>query len=233
MVFQVHLDHEVQRFVGDEQGNVQKIVTNHGSYDCDLAVVAIGVVPNTKWLAGSDIAQDTKGGILVDESLKTNADDVFAAGDCAVVRWFDGSRRPEQLWYTAREQGRVAGKGLLGDNVNYDRGAWYNSAKLMDIEYTSAGLVNMNLPDEQNWFFYEKDKVTSTSRIVLQGDKVVGFNMLGRRWDHSVFNRWIAERRGLEYVLAHLQDAAFDSEFVPPLTIPSGYQGFSNFTVRK
>ena len=67
--------------------------------------------------------------------------DVWAAGDCANVTWADGSRRPEQLWYTARDQGRVAAASMLGDEVVYRRGTWYNSAKFFDLEYTTAGWV--------------------------------------------------------------------------------------------
>ena len=157
---------------------------------------------------------------MVDDALRTSAPDVFAAGDCASVRWFDGSRRPEQLWYTARDQGRVAGRGLLGDAGQYARGTWYNSAKLMDIEYTTAGLVNWKLEGEKDWFFEEKGTVRSTTRIVTQGDRVVGFNLLGRRWDHTVFMRWIEEQKSLSWVLQHLNQAAFDTELVPPLRVP-------------
>jgi len=90
----------------------------------------------------------------------------------------------------------------------------------MDVEYTTAGLVNWNLDREENWFFEEKTKVSSTTRVVVQDDRVVGFNMLGRRWDHSVLIRWIEERRSLGWVLDHLNDAAFDTELVPPLQVP-------------
>ena len=216
----VHLQHDVEELETDAQGNLAAIRTNQGRFESDCAVVAIGVIPNTEWLRESDIQIDDRGGIVVDGSLRTNAPDVFAAGDCTSVRWFDGSSRPEQLWYTARDQGRVAARGILGDDARYARGTWYNSAKLMDIEYTTAGLVNFALEDERNWFFEERGKVRSTSRIVTQGERVVGFNMLGRRWDHSVFIRWIEERRELAWVLKHLNEAAFDTEFVPPLRIP-------------
>jgi hypothetical protein len=111
---------------------------------------------------------------------------------------------------------------LLGDSTRYERGHWYNSAKLMDVEYTTAGLVNWKLDGEKNWFFEENGSVRSTTRIVVQHDRVVGFNMLGRRWDHSVLIRWIEERRGLSWVLAHLKDASFDTELVPPLEVPQG-----------
>jgi NADPH-dependent 2,4-dienoyl-CoA reductase/sulfur reductase-like enzyme len=217
---EVHLQHDVEALEADADGNVAAVRTNEGRYETDCVVVAIGVIPNTSWLADSPIELDERGGIVVDEGLRTNAADVFAAGDCASVRWFDGTRRPEQLWYTARDQGRVAARGLLGDRPRYERGTWYNSAKLMDIEYTTAGLVNWNLDREKSWFFEEKGRVRSTTRVVVQEDRVVGFNMLGRRWDHSVLIRWIEERRSLGWVLGHLNEAAFDTELVPPLQVP-------------
>lgn len=220
---QVHLDHQIQRLEGDDAGNVASVVTDRGSYDVDCVVTAIGVVPNTEWLEGSPVQLDARtGGIVVDESLATNVSDVFAAGDCTAVPWFDGSLRPEQLWYTARDQGRVAARGVLGDRAQYHRGIWYNSAKLMDVEYTTVGLVNWNVEREQNWFFEEKGRVRSTTRIVVQDDRVVGFNLLGRRWDHSVLIRWIEQHRSLDWVLSHLEEARFDTELVPRLRIPKG-----------
>lgn len=223
---EVLLEHDVTSLDGD--GQVRSITTHQGTYEADLVVVAIGVVPNTGWLKGSGLAlHDRSGGVLVDERLRAkvaNGGDadlgVFAAGDCAAVRWFEGSVRPEQLWYTARDQGRVAGRGLLGDTAIYARGPWYNSAKLFDIEYTTAGLVNMNVAGEANWTFEEQGPVRSTSRVVVADGRVIGFNFLGRRWDHSVLLRWIDEHRSLPWVLDHLHEASFDTELVPPLVIP-------------
>lgn len=222
---EAHLGENVERFEGE--GHLQRVVTDLGSYDADLAVVAIGVVPNTQWLSESGIALDRSGGVLVDPAMRAQAPEgdalpgVYAAGDCASVRWFNGWQRPEQLWYTGRKQGRLAARSMLGDRVEYERGLWYNSAKLFDIEYTTAGLVNMNVEDERQFYFEEKGKVRSTNRIVLSGERVVGFNFLGRRWDHEVLLGWIRERRSLKYVLRHLRAASFDTEFVPPIAIPS------------
>ncbi|MDH3728116.1 MAG: NAD(P)/FAD-dependent oxidoreductase [Myxococcales bacterium] len=221
---QVHLEHDVDSIEADSDGNVRAVKTNRGIYDADCVVIAIGVMPNTQWLADSSLAIDRRGGIIVDAGLQTSEPNVFAAGDCASVRWFDDTERPEQLWYTARDQGRVAGRRLLGDASQYDRGIWYNSAKLMDVEYTTVGLVNWNVEREQNWFFEETGRVRSTTRIVVQDDRVVGFNLLGRRWDHAVLVRWLEERRRLDWVLRHLAEAAFDTEFVPPLRLPKSGQ---------
>jgi NAD(P)H-nitrite reductase large subunit len=215
----VRLGESTRELVGDEAGNVARVVTDAGEIEADAVVVAIGVVPNTQWLEGSAIERDAAGGIVVSDSLATSAQGVWAAGDCASVRWHDGSHKPEQLWYTARAQGRVAARSILGDDARYDRGTWYNSAKLADIEYTSVGLVNAGIDGEESFFHEERGAVRSTTRIVSVDGRVIGMNLLGRRWDHSVLARFIEERRSISWVLDHLGEASFDTELVPPLVI--------------
>lgn len=214
----VRLGEQVIALEGDEV--IARVRTHRGELPCDLCVVAIGVVPSTGWLRESAIELDEHGGVVVDAGLSTSAPDVFAAGDCASVPQADGTRRPEPLWYTARAQGRVAGAAVCGDPARYDRGVPYNSAKLMDVEYTTVGRVSAS-SSEADFYFEERGPVRSTTRIVLGEDgRVAGFNLLGRRWDHSVLMRWIEERRPLKHVLAHLDEAAFDTELVPRLVLP-------------
>ncbi len=191
---------------------------------CDLLVCAIGVVPNTTFLGESGLELSKGGAIEVDEALRASAPEVWAAGDCANVTWADGSRRPEQLWYTARDQGRVAAASMLGDGTTYRRGTWYNSAKFFDLEYTTAGWVPVKLdwdntpldpgPDVREWFQRAPDQFDS-QRIVTKGDRVVGFNMLGGRWNHEVLLDWIDSRRSLAFVVDRLAEARFDEELSP------------------
>jgi len=206
-------------------GRIQAVRLEGGEdLPADLVVSAIGVVPNTTFLEGGSIELSKGGAIEVDDALRTKAPDVWAAGDCANVTWVDGSRRPEQLWYTARDQGRVAARSMLGDEIGYRRGAWYNSAKFFDIEYTTAGWVPVLLnwdnapidpgPDVRTWFQRVPGQAIS-QRVVCKGERVVGFNMLGTRWDHEVLIRWIQERRSLDWVLARLPEAQFDEELMP------------------
>jgi NADPH-dependent 2,4-dienoyl-CoA reductase/sulfur reductase-like enzyme len=199
---------------------------------CDLLVSAIGVVPNTGFLTDSGLRLSKGGAIEVDDALRASAPDVWAAGDCANVTWADGSRRPEQLWYTARDQGRVAASSMLGDTTAYRRATSYNSAKFFDVEYTTAGWVPVRLdwdntpldpgPDVRDWFQRTPGRFDS-QRIVCKGeidsarenDRVVGFNMLGGRWNHELMLEWIDSRRSLAFVLDHLADAQFDEELSP------------------
>jgi NADPH-dependent 2,4-dienoyl-CoA reductase/sulfur reductase-like enzyme len=215
----------VDRVLRGDDGRVRGVRLAGGDeIEAALVVASIGVVPNTGFLAGGAVLVAANGAIETDDALRTSAPDVWAAGDCANVTWFDGSRRPEQLWYTARDQGRVAARSMLGDEVTYRRGTWYNSAKFFDLEWTTVGRVPATvgpdgapapaLPGYRSWFQRVPRRLES-QRIVVQDDQVVGFNMLGSRWDHEPLVEWIHERRPLEWVLEHLGEAQFDEEFSP------------------
>ena len=138
-------------------------------------------MPNTGWLDGSGIELDERSrGIAVDAGLAASAPGVYApataprspGSTAAAGRSSCGTPR-------ARPGPGGVGRPCWGDTVTYERGTFYNSAKFMDVEYTTAGLVNFNLEGEKNWFHEETGPVRSTTRIVLQNDRVVGFNMLG------------------------------------------------------
>ncbi len=218
----VRLRASVEEILRGADGGVRGVRLETGDeIPCEIVVSAIGVVPNTKFLEGSGLALSKGGAIEVDAALKASAPDVWAAGDCANVTWADGSRRPEQLWYTARDQGRMAARAMLGEAAAYDRGTWYNSAKFFDLEWTTAGAVPVSLdwddtpiapaPGVRSWFQRVPGRLES-QRIVVEGERVVGFNMLGSRWNHEHFLDWIRERRPLDWVLAHLGEAQFDEE---------------------
>ncbi|MFO0723733.1 MAG: NAD(P)/FAD-dependent oxidoreductase [Myxococcota bacterium] len=206
----------VERFVGSPR--VQGIVLDGVEHKADLVVVAIGVEPNTAWLHGGPVPLEG-GAIVVDEGLMTALPDVFAAGDCAGILGPDGRHAPEQLWYTARDQGRIAGQRLLGQDARYRPGVPYNSAKLMDLEYTTVGWIPPAGQGE-SWFHHEQGKVESTLRIVHEAGRVRGLSAIGRRFDHAVIRGWIEAGLSVGAVLDRLREAAFDSEFVPPLVIP-------------
>lgn len=65
--------------------HAQSVVTDNGVLPADLVILAIGVRPATGFLSDSGLEM-FKGTILVDEELKTNLPDIYAAGDCAMVK---------------------------------------------------------------------------------------------------------------------------------------------------
>lgn len=101
-------------------GRLEAVETKGGrTIPADLAVVGIGVVPETAFLEGSGIEVDN--GVVVDESFRTGVPGVWAAGDVAgfVDPVFDRRRRIEH-WSNSNYQGTEVGKALAGQDGRYD-----------------------------------------------------------------------------------------------------------------
>lgn len=80
----------------------------------DLLLVGTGVVPVTGFLKGSPIEIDR--GVLVDDQMRTNVGNVWAAGDVAQARgFFTPAKIVSGIVPYAVEQGRIAGMAMSGD----------------------------------------------------------------------------------------------------------------------
>ena len=115
---QLVLGDEAAEFGGHER--IDSVRTKLGGvYQADLAVVGIGVYPNTEWLTGSGVELDN--GVIVNERFKTAVDRVYAVGDVARFHdpVFKRHRRIEH-WSNANYQGTQVGKLLAGGDARYD-----------------------------------------------------------------------------------------------------------------
>ena len=73
----------------------------------------------------------------------------------------------------------------------------------------------MSLPDGTPTIYRSMPGKAISQRILHDGHRVLGFNMLGSRWNHEPLLQWIQERRSLDWVLRHLGEAQFDEEMSP------------------
>ncbi|MBS1877311.1 MAG: FAD-dependent oxidoreductase [Acidobacteria bacterium] len=201
----------IARVLTDAAGKVTGVVTESGKrLDCDLLGVTVGVHPATEWLSGVRTPPETGRGVVVDRAFRTSLPDVWAAGDCAEIRAEGRAPLVEQIWYSAKRQGEAAAKSMLGDGVAYAPPIFYNSSKFFEIEYTTVGSFRAAGSRE----FYARVLGKEVSVRIAEADgAVAGFNMLGSRWNHTVFERWIAERRPLAWCMDRLHQAQFDFEF--------------------
>jgi NAD(P)H-nitrite reductase large subunit len=206
----LRLETNLARILDDGRGRAAGVETEDGErIDCQLVGLTAGVSPNLDVVRGTPI--ESRRGVLVDASLRTSAPDVLAAGDCAEIRGPSGADTLlQQVWYTGRMQGEVAGDVLAGIERSYEPGIWFNSAKFLDLEFQTYGRVDASGESSVYW---EDERERRALRIAHEGDVVVGFNALGLRLRHRVCERWIAERRSPAHVLEHLSEAGFDPEF--------------------
>jgi phenylglyoxylate dehydrogenase epsilon subunit len=109
----VHLRTEVAG-VTAEGGGFTMLLGDGKSLAGDLLVVGTGVTPVMDYLRDSPVAMDR--GILVDDTMRTNLSDVWAAGDVAQARGFYSSEPVlNGILPYAVEQGRIAGMAMAQD----------------------------------------------------------------------------------------------------------------------
>ncbi len=100
-------------------GRVEAVVLADGSrIEADLVVAGLGVVPAVAFLEGTGLVRD--GAVPVDACLRTEAADVFAAGDIAAVADpRTGEPRRVEHWAEAQRQGQHAARAMLGSEDPY------------------------------------------------------------------------------------------------------------------
>jgi NADPH-dependent 2,4-dienoyl-CoA reductase/sulfur reductase-like enzyme/nitrite reductase/ring-hydroxylating ferredoxin subunit len=76
-----------------------------------FAVIGLGVLPAMEYLSGTGLVED--GAIPVDESMRTRAADIYAAGDIAALPDLDWGRRRVEHWVSAQRQGQRAALAML------------------------------------------------------------------------------------------------------------------------
>ncbi|MBC8046863.1 MAG: NAD(P)/FAD-dependent oxidoreductase [Fimbriimonadaceae bacterium] len=213
--FDLKLGVTLKEIKGDANGKVKSVITNtHEEIPCNVVGLTAGVSPNIDLIKQTDIQTDR--GVVINYHMHTNVEDIFAAGDCAQFQHALPDRKVvEQVWYTGKLQGECAALNMIGKKTLYDPGFWYNSAKFLDIEYQTYGTVMPKLREGEKEFYWQHaDGKKCMHFVYKESDHLfIGINVFGIRLRHAVFNRWLKEKRTIEYVLENLKAANFEPEF--------------------
>jgi phenylglyoxylate dehydrogenase epsilon subunit len=122
MIKNIFTDHGVKMLLGSP---VTHVTSNHNGcgislengldLSADLVLVATGVTPNWECLEKQGV--DGSQGVLVDEFMRTELKNVWAAGDVTRSKsFFDGSPTYSGTLPMAVEQGRIAGASMAEDD---------------------------------------------------------------------------------------------------------------------
>jgi NAD(P)H-nitrite reductase large subunit len=184
-------DSGVDHFETDDDGRVTAAVDPNGDrYECDFAGVAIGLTFNTEYLGDIGLEQDN--GIVVDEYMQTNLEDVYAAGD--ITRFYDvllGDQAQNGSWGSAKEQGRVAGVNMAADDES-EEFEWVSSYSITHFDFPFLSFGHPTLGDE-----YAERKYSDTEwrRVAFKDGKIVGGVLIGDLSPQSKFKQLMREQR--------------------------------------
>jgi NADPH-dependent 2,4-dienoyl-CoA reductase/sulfur reductase-like enzyme len=132
----------VAEIMTDADGRANGVQTASGrKLAADIVVLGLGVRPNVALAREAGIPLGPSGGIAVDHRMRTQADRVWAAGDCVEsIHRLSGQRVVVALGTHANKQGRVAGINLGGGYATFPGVIGTAITKICDVEVARTGL---------------------------------------------------------------------------------------------
>ncbi len=130
----------------DDAEKLIVITGNASQIPCDLAVLSIGVKPESELAQTAGIKIGARGGIQTDAAMQTSDPHIYAVGDAVEINDFVGGQKVMlPLAGPANKQGRIAADNALGRTSTF-RGAQGTSiVKIFDLTVASTGLNETNL----------------------------------------------------------------------------------------
>lgn len=166
----------------------------------DLLLVCVGAKPNVTFLDGSGIAVNS--GILVDDRMRTNLPNIWAAGDVAEAGSLWGGKVVNGILPNAVEQGRIAGLNMADDSalVPFPGAVPLNTYSFFGQQAIWVGRGEADLDCE----IMESvdDEKSVYRRIVLKDDQLAGIATINDFVDAGIMWQLIRRRADLSGVKA-------------------------------
>jgi NADPH-dependent 2,4-dienoyl-CoA reductase/sulfur reductase-like enzyme len=222
---ELRLGEGVESFEVGAAGDVTAVVTSAGSIPADLVVVGLGARPNSALAAAAGVPVGATGGILVDDRMRTQVEQVWAVGDC-VESLHRVTRRGVNiaLGTHANKQGRVAGTNLGGGDATFLGVLGTAITRVGDAEVARTGLNEREAADAgfdvvtatntaSSRAHYYPGSSDVTVKLVaergtgrLLGGQIVGGEGAGKRIDVIATALWnemtVAELGGIDLAYA-------------------------------
>lgn len=114
------LNEGVVGFEQNADGSLAVLTQSGAKINADLVVLSIGVRPETKLAREAGLEIGDRGGIRVDDRMRTSDPNILAIGDAVEVRnWITGQWELVPLAGPANRQGRVAADVICGRNTKF------------------------------------------------------------------------------------------------------------------
>ncbi len=188
MGFSFRLGAKTQEITGDDKAN-GALLEGGETLSGQMVVISAGVRPNLE--LAEPLGLKTDKGVVVDERLRTNQPDIYAAGDVAEFRGM-----PYGIWPAAMEQGKIAGMNMAGGEATYNGTTMANTLKVVGVDLASAGNI-----DAENEF---ESKVATEQdqykKIVLENNQIIGCIMLGDTKGFNEITKMMSEKRDVSQI---------------------------------
>lgn len=125
----------------DTDGGIDVRLKDSGTLHADMAVLAIGVAPETGLAKAAGLELGIKGSIAVNDRMETSVPDIYAVGDAVQIRNFvTGADTLISLAGPANKQGRIAADNICGGDSRYTGGQGSSIIKVFDMTAAVTGI---------------------------------------------------------------------------------------------
>jgi NADPH-dependent 2,4-dienoyl-CoA reductase/sulfur reductase-like enzyme/rhodanese-related sulfurtransferase len=139
------LEQSVQKFEDTADG--KRVTLGDGkTADFDLVILCMGVKPNSALAMNAGLELNERGGIVVNEYLKTSDANIYAVGDVIEVKHYvSGVKTMIPLAGPANKQGRIAADNIFGAGKAYKGSQGSGVAKIFSLTVASTGMNTKQL----------------------------------------------------------------------------------------
>lgn len=125
----------------ETDGGLLVTLDNGETLTASMAVMSIGVTPDTRLAGEAGLRLGLKGSIAVNDHMQTSDPDIYAAGDAVEIsRFATGERTLVPLAGPANKQGRIAADNICGRDSRYHGAQGSSVLKLFDMTVAATGL---------------------------------------------------------------------------------------------
>jgi NADPH-dependent 2,4-dienoyl-CoA reductase/sulfur reductase-like enzyme/rhodanese-related sulfurtransferase len=134
-----------------EKDNALEVKLSDGSsIACDIAILAIGVRPETSLAKDAGLKIGDRGGVMVDEHMRTSDPDIYAVGDAVQTgHLISDYQMFIPLAGPANRQGRIAADNIFGRDSKYQKTQGTAICKVFDLAIGMTGLSEKALVAEK------------------------------------------------------------------------------------
>lgn len=189
------------------------------SHPCDICIVAMEPVPSTDFLKNTDLKMDKNGFVLVDKHMRTNLNDIYAAGEMtsfpqSCLSGLDIQNISDNInvnyWGLAAQQGRIAALSIVNQTRTEQLQNEFKTVPFFwSTQYgKSIRFSGFNDQFDSVIFHDSKENSLKFAAFYISLNKVVGVCTMD--WDPicAIFSEALFNR--IEVRKEHIEKDAFD-----------------------